>query len=275
MRLSISGFATASATSVFYSLSLAAHLQPRETTQPGDTPTTTSELTTPTPVIFTPKYVPAGLTVSTDANSSCSVILSVTAPNPRQGQTDCGYIKDRTSYASVTVSTLQVDCEGCDGRFSVKGWDIRCPLGLTVSPYVTTVTDPVSTFYTYECSPTSTRTLTPPHVVGPSYTPVGLSILSAIGSDGPCTATMSVAPTATDQIQRECSDLETVTVWPQTISSNVPIDCGGCSKLEVRGNRHGCPALNTEGTPLSTVSVETASTTWKYTCGTDVPPKPT
>lgn len=262
-----------SATTLHYTLSLAAGLPTAESSLPNLTTSSFSQPTLPPDVTFTPNYVPAGMTVSTDSNSSCSVVLSVRAPNPRQGASDCGYIENRTSYASVTVSTLLVDCQGCNGHFTVKGWQIHCPLGRTVSPYVATVTDPVSTFYTYGCSSTATRTFSTPHVVGPSYTPVGLSVVSAIGASGPCTATLSVAPTAPDQIQEECRALQTTTVWPQTLRSEVPVDCGGCAKLEVRGNRHGCPMLSTEAVPVSTVSAETAMTTWSYACAASTTPK--
>lgn len=277
MRLATpSLLAVAGATTFYYTLSLAAGLPPVETTVPSITTTSSfSQPTLPPDVTFTPNYVPAGITISTDTNSSCSVTLSVTAPNPNQGASDCGYVENRTSYASVTVSTLLVDCLGCDGHFTVRGWQINCPLGRTVSPYVATVTDPVSTFYTYGCSSTSTRTLSAPHVVGPSYTPVGLSVVSPIGSIGPCTATVSVGPTASDQIEEECRPPQTTTLWPQTVSSEVPVDCGGCAKLVVRGDRHGCPLLTTEVEPVSTVSAETATTAWSYACAASPTPEAT
>lgn len=265
MRLLSSLPAWAGATTL-YTLSIAAHL-PTGETDLEDRVAVALQPTAGPSVTFTPNYVSAGVRVSVDANASCHVTLSVTAPNPNQGDIDCGYVDSRTSYVIVTRSTLLIDCYGCDGPLTVQGSPTTCPPGRTTSPYQTTVTDVVSTAYAYECTSTITRTLSVPRVAGPPYTPAALSVVSAAG--GPCTAILSVAPTASDQLDEECRAGATPTVWPRTVTSEVPIDCGGCGNLAVNGLWHGCPVLPSEG---STVSAETPSTLWNYACAASPTP---
>lgn len=269
MRLpSSSLLATASLTTLYYISSLAALIPPSETTPPP---------TLPPDITFTPNYIPASITVSTDINATCHVILSVTAPNPSQGALDCGYALHRTSYASTSVSTLLIDCLGCDDGppLSVRGWRVNCPLGRTVSPYETTVTFPASTFFTYACSSTITRTLPlpTPAVTGPPYTPGALIAVSPSGG-GACTARLSLAPTAAGQVQEECAGAgPTATVWPGTAAtSEVGVDCGGCATLEVRGDRHGCPMIASKG-PTATVTAASPATRWSYVCAASATPE--